>query len=90
MADTLDAAGVSWKSYTDLESVWNGYLSISHVRHSADWNTNIVKQTEFINDAAGGQLPAVSWLVPDNADSEHPTPASAKVRIGPWSRSTPS
>jgi phospholipase C len=72
LADTMDAAGVSWKSYTDIESAWNGFLSISHIRHSSDWTNNIVKWQQFVTDVANNQLPQVSWLIPDNDDSEHP------------------
>jgi phospholipase C len=73
LGDTLDAAGVSWKAYTDIESQWNGFLSINHVRHSPDWTNNIVKRGHFVTDINANQLPAVSWLIPDNIHSEHPT-----------------
>jgi phospholipase C len=72
LGDTLDAAGIQWKSYTDIESNWNGFLSISHIRHSSDWTNNIVKSSDFETDIATGQLPAVSWLIADNIQSEHP------------------
>ena len=34
--------------------------------------TNIQTQRSFFAAAKAGTLPAVSWLLPDNVDSEHP------------------
>src|SRR5437764_14204358 len=33
---------------------------------------NIVPTTQFFEDATGGHLPAVSWVIPSGDDSEHP------------------
>jgi phospholipase C len=30
-------------------------------------------ETQFVSDAASGSLPAVSWVIPDFGESEHPT-----------------
>jgi len=72
LADTLNSAGVSWKYYTPAESVWNGFISINHIRHSAQWQTNVVNYWQFLTDVQDGQLPAVSWLAPDDWGSDHP------------------
>ena len=34
---------------------------------------NIQKLDSFLTQAKAGTMPAVSWIVPNNADSEHPT-----------------
>lgn len=73
LADTLNSAGISWKYYTPAESVWNGFISINHIRHSTQWETNVVPYQQFLIDVQGGQLPTVSWLAPDDWDSDHPT-----------------
>src|SRR5262249_4032931 len=44
MADTLDAAGVSWRYYApaigsnDSGNLWSAFDAISNVRHGADWS----------------------------------------------------
>jgi len=35
--------------------------------------SNITDVTNFYKDARAGSLPAVSWITPSNANSEHPT-----------------
>lgn len=78
LADTLQAKQISWKYYAPPYHLW-GYVysafdAINHIRNSSLWTTNVVSPTEFITDA-GGQLPAVSWVVAPGGDLEHP-PAS--------------
>ncbi len=42
-----------------------------------DQLTNIKTHKQFVRAAANGNLPAVSWLVPDNHHSEHPQGAGS-------------
>ncbi len=83
MADTLDAAGVSWKYYAPqtfgcpnqcdnggLE--WSAFDAINSVRYGADWSNVINPQTTILQDAQNGNLAPVSWVVPDHKDSDHP------------------
>jgi len=74
-ADLLDAAGISWKSYAPVYNssgyAWNTYDSISQIRNSSLWTEHVFPYTQFVTDAQNGNLPAVSWLVPDTADSDH-------------------
>ncbi len=38
-----------------------------------DWTNNVVLQpTQVLTDIANGQLPAVSWVIPDGKASDHP------------------
>jgi phospholipase C len=73
--DLLDAAGISWKSYAPVYNssgyAWNTYDSISQIRNSSLWTEHVFPYTQFVTDAQNGNLPAVSWLVPDTADSDH-------------------
>jgi len=77
LADTLDAAKVSWKYYappldTGAGKIWTAFDAIKHVRSGPDWKRNVVSpQTRFLTDAANGKLPAVSWVIPDLVDSDH-------------------
>jgi len=75
LADTLDAAGISWKYYAPSKGEHgydlSTYDAINHIRNSNEWNTNVVPITQFVTDALNGQLPAVSWVVA-GIYSEHP------------------
>lgn len=73
LGDSLDAADIPWRYYGAIESVWNGYLSINHIRHSSDWTNDVLPGLQFQTDVGNSQLPAVSWLVPSDVyQSEHP------------------
>jgi phospholipase C len=85
IADSLDSAGVSWKYYVQAMSgpnedfsgdVWNAFDAIKSVRYGADWKKNIVNpNSQVMKDAAAGKLPAVSYVIPTLADSDHPASA---------------
>jgi phospholipase C len=82
MADVLDAANVSWKYYVDnfqppnfdfSGAVWNGFDAIKKVRYGPDWKTHISEpNTNMLSDLKNGTLPAVSWVIPTLAGSDHP------------------
>jgi len=75
-ADLLNAAGISWKSYAPAQNTsgydWNTYDSISQIRNTSQWSTHVVPWANFVTDAQNGNLPSVSWLVPDTKNSDHP------------------
>ncbi len=76
LGDELDAAGVSWHSYTAQYSasggIWNAYGSIDHIYNGPDWAKDIVTPADqFITDVANGALPAVSWVTPVYPNSDH-------------------
>jgi len=77
VADSLERAGISWRYYAPVEGqagyIWSALDAIRHVRQTALWNQRVLPFGTFVADAQSGALPAVSWLVPDFADSEHPT-----------------
>ena len=79
MRDLLDAKGVSWKYYSPPEpngtgELWNAFNVIQAVREGPEWKTNIANTNVFFSDVTGGTLPSVSWIVPDDNDSDHPNP----------------
>lgn len=73
LADLLESAGISWKSYANVGNIWNGFDAINHIRNTSLWMTNVAQETQFVTDAQNGQLPAVSWLVSAADESEHPS-----------------
>jgi hypothetical protein len=79
----LSKNGVSWRYYeksgtglvdpeeTPTPYIWNPLHYFTTVRNDGQVG-NIVDSSEFFDDAANGELPAVSWVAPDQHDSEHP------------------
>ena len=37
----------------------------------SEWASNVVPGTQVLTDIANGQLPAVSWVIPDGKESDH-------------------
>lgn len=78
LRDLLDAKSISWKYYVPPSSTVNGKLLsafrvIWSVYHGTEWNTNISSpETNIFNDISNGQLAAMSWVIPDAANSDHP------------------
>ena len=77
VADMLESAGVSWKYYAppkgQIGYIWSALNAIGHIRNSDLWYARVPPADQFQIDAAAGNLPAVSWLVPDFAVSDHPS-----------------
>jgi phospholipase C len=75
LADSLEAAHVSWKYYAPPKGKygyqWSTLDAIRHIRESPLWTDHVVNDAQFESDALNGKLPAVSWLVTGDA-SEHP------------------
>jgi phospholipase C len=86
LRDLLDAKGVSWKYYVPpLDINFGGLMDafdvIAPVRYGSEWKTNVARpQTKIFTDISHGALPAVSWVIPDEPDSDHP---GEKIDDGP-------
>ena len=91
MADVLDAGAVTWKYYVesyDLNSpyadfggrVWDAFDVIKGVRYGPDWKNVTIPNTTIFDDIKGGKLPAVSWVMPTLAASDHP---ASGYNLGP-------
>jgi phospholipase C len=83
MQNLLDAKYVSWKYYSpsvkgNTGSIWNAFLAISSVYNNKnEWNSHIsAPETNIFTDISNGTLPAMSWLIPDAVNSDHPAYAS--------------
>jgi phospholipase C len=76
LANELQNAGVSWKSYAptseDSGYLWNSLRSFSQIFDTSLWQSNVVRPGEFVRDAMSHHMPAVSWLVANVPESEHP------------------
>ena len=78
LADLLDAQSVSWKYYLPPSNkIFGKLLSafdvIAPVRYGSEWTTNIVTpETAIFSDISNNSLPAVSWVIPDEPESDHP------------------
>ncbi len=76
MADTLDAKGVSWKYYapsigSGSGQLWSTFGAIDKVYNGPDWKKVVSPEATVLTDITSGNLPAVSWVIPDNANSDH-------------------
>jgi phospholipase C len=79
LRDLLDAKSVSWKYYTPVfekeppNGLWNAFDVIAPVRYGSEWKTNISSpETNIFSDITNGTLPAMSWVIPDAQNSDHP------------------
>jgi phospholipase C len=54
-------------------AILNAFDVIDSVRYGSEWGTNVsMPQTNILSDIENGQLPAVSWVIPSDQDSDHP------------------
>ncbi len=79
LRDTLDAKQLSWRYYAPIVGqsfggdLWNAFDAIKAVRFGPEWNTNQASpETKVFTDISRDSLPAVSWVVPDYQNSDHP------------------
>jgi phospholipase C len=77
IADSLDAANVSWKYYTQATFTFGG-----EVWNAFDSNRRnvIVPDTKVLTDPSNGALAAVTFIIPDGQWSDHP---AAPTDYGP-------
>jgi phospholipase C len=77
MRDLLDGAGLSWLYFTNPahSAFWDAFDAISAVHNGPEWTTNIITpETNIFQFIDNGELPAVSWVIPDTLTSDHPGP----------------
>jgi phospholipase C len=88
MADTLDAAGVSWRYYApaifggtcaDCGYTWSAFSSIKNVEGGPDWSNVISPPPRILTDVGKGKLAGVTWVVPDELYSDH-----SELTTRPW------
>jgi phospholipase C len=72
LPDQLQRRGISWRYYLGQNNYVKTMDWIRHVRFGPMYQ-NVVDDSEFLHDLARDSLPAVSWLIPDAWNSEHPS-----------------
>jgi phospholipase C len=74
-------AGVDWKFYGSnfyvLPEIWSMFDAVDGIRNTTAWG-NVVNASTFDSDVDNGRLPAVSWLVNQDLDDEHPNVGSVR------------
>jgi phospholipase C len=75
LMDLMDKKGVSWTYYEpQIGGFWDGPDAISHIRDDpTDWDRVIVPETTILSDIPAGKLAQVSWVIPNGANSDHPS-----------------
>ncbi len=71
LPDLLQRRGISWKYYLSVSPYFDVLRGIRHIRFGPMWN-HVVTEEEFAQDVRARRLPAVSWLLPPVALSDHP------------------
>jgi len=82
LPDVLERAGIGWRIYQDPNDNWNGLmhggLAFQSFREAAPGSPiygngmSLWSLEDLRNDVANGTLPAVSWVLPNPMESEHP------------------
>ena len=77
-AERLEKAGVSWKVYQPRDSGGLNVLQLFQAYQTADHDSPLYQrglsaQGSFEQDAMNDNLPAVSWIIPEFENSEHPS-----------------
>ncbi len=71
LPDALEEAGVSWRYYDGNNPEVRVTNMLESLRGS-DMAANLVPEAQFVADAADGDLPSMSWVVPPRAVSDDP------------------
>ncbi|MFZ0958184.1 MAG: alkaline phosphatase family protein [Candidatus Sulfotelmatobacter sp.] len=84
LTDLLDTAGITWRYYApSAGSIWTAPDAIEHICQQQtingtltctgpDWTGNVViPEWQVLEDISNGNLPQVSWIIPDGASSDH-------------------
>jgi phospholipase C len=76
LGDELDAAKIRWKYFTAAldgdGNLWSAYQAVEHILDGPDWKRDVITpQTRFFGYVHKGELPAVSWVTPTCANSDH-------------------
>lgn len=76
VADSLNAAGLSWHYYGAPSGVrgyqWSAFDAIRHIRFGPQWKTNVRPDKRFISDVARNDIATMTWITTESGRSEHP------------------
>jgi phospholipase C len=73
LMDALDEKQQRWRYYEAYKGpgLWTAPDAIAHIRSGADYANVVAPSSTIFNDIANLQLPAVSWVIPTAAESDH-------------------
>jgi phospholipase C len=77
IADSLEAKGLTWRSYGQQADTrgggnWSPFQAIYHIWRSPNAMTNVIwPETKILQDVPAGKLANVTWVTPDFANSDH-------------------
>ena len=90
--DVLEKAGISWRIYQDPNDNWEGamhgclaFKSFRNAKPGSPIYENGMRHwtlDDLKNDVKSKKLPQVSWILPTQQDSEHPSGPSSPNRGG--------
>ena len=76
LGDSLNDAGISWRMYAPNEHhrgyIWSAFDAIRSIRLTDQWRKRVLDVDGMWDDLRQGDLPAMTWIVPDFPESEHP------------------
>jgi phospholipase C len=78
LRDRLDAKSITWMYYAPPSSqidgkLWSAFDVVYPVRYGPEWTSNIsTPETKILSDVQSGKLAAVSWVIPEGGNSDHP------------------
>jgi phospholipase C len=79
VVDQLDSRGVSWKYYNGDKDhykeagYWNPLPAFTSFKNNPARLNNLAPNSQFLVDLAKGNLAQVTWVVPTEDESDHPT-----------------
>jgi phospholipase C len=79
VADTMDAAGVTWRYYVEGGASGknlSAFMAIRKIYKGPDWKYVRSPDTAIFGDIENNELAQVSWVMPSGQKSDHPGPAS--------------
>jgi phospholipase C len=78
LADELNKASpaLTWAFYAPAIGlsghIWSAYQAVNHIRYGSQWATNVISpETQILKDVPAGKLANVTWVTPNNVNSDH-------------------
>ncbi len=86
IASVIQNARISWQYYDGKTnphafSLWNPLPGFTEFMKSPELMSHLVPVAKYFRDLHDGTLPAISWIVPNAAESEHPP---QNIQLGMW------
>jgi phospholipase C len=83
LPDVLSDESISWRYYGN-SGFYSALLAIRHIRFSAHWGRDVVRNDRFMQDIENERLRSVSWVLPGVGFDEHPGSGHSVCRGENW------